>query len=223
MNKLLASALMLLFSVNNIISQEVTVNNWLIKYPVKANKPAFISGADINQNEFSSKNLLTENYISLKGLKPLPGKVWNPGKTNKEGFVNIDPLRKYDNQLAYFSFYLESDGLNEMKIEVESPQMFEVYLSGKKISSNYTLAEEGKTVKRTGTIDVDPGKYVVIVKSLYTGENKNDWLIKAILNGVPDNGVTLSVDPNEKMTIHHLLEGPKLSSMSLSPVARSYM
>ena len=220
MNRFILSALVLIFSANCAFSQDVHVDSWLIKSPAKVAPPVYISGPDINKDDFATKNLLTENYIDLVGLLPVKGDEWNATQAGKEGFVSLKPIKKTDKQISYFSFYLESAGLNEMKIEVESPQMFEVFLSGKKISSNYTLADEGKTVKRTGTIDVDPGKYVIVVKSLYTGENKNDWQIKASLSGVPEKGVSLSTVPSQKMTIHHLLEGTKLGSMSLSPDAK---
>lgn len=217
MNKFILTALVLLFFPVNAFSQDVNIDSWLIKGPVEVQKPLYISGNDINNDEYATKNLLTENYINLTGLFPVIGDKWKAAKTGKEGFVTIKPLKKADMQISYLSFYIESDGLDEIKIEVESAQMFEVFLAGKKISSNYTLADEGKTVKRTGTIDVDPGKYVIVVKSLYTGENKNDWQLKADLSGVPDRGLILSTEPAQKMTIHHLLEGPKMGSMSLSP------
>ena len=208
MNRFILSAL-LIFFVSCAFSQEVNINSWLVKNPVEVVKPAHISGPDINNDEFATKNLLTENYFDLGRLLPVNGQGWSSVKTGKEGFVAIKPLKKADYQISYLSFYLESDGLDEIKIEVESPQMFEVYLAGKKISSNYTIADEGKTVKRTGTIDIDPGKYLIVVKSLYTIENKNDWKIKASLAGVPDKGLVLSTEPSQKMTIHHLLEGTK--------------
>ncbi len=217
MNRIFIAALVLFFSANYAFAQDVNIDSWLVKSPLIVEKPAFISGADINKEEFTTKNLLTENYIDLYGLLPVKGGSWNTVKPGKEGFVEIKALKKTSSQVSYLAFYLETAGLDEIKIEVESPQMFEVYLEGKKISSNYTLADEGKTVKRTGTIDADPGKYLIIVKSLYTDVNKNIWKLKAILSGVPERGVVLSTVPEEKMSIHHLLEGTKLGSMSLSP------
>jgi len=226
MNKLKASALMLILAINCAFAQEKNIDDWLLKAPLKLQKPAFISGADIEGKEFSTKNLLGENYMDLSLLKPAAGNSWSPRKVNRDGFVEIKPVKKAEYQLAYLGFYLESDGLDEIKIEVESPHMFEVYLAGKKISTNNTVAEKDKTVKRTGTIDIDPGKYLIIVKSLYTAEKDNDWIVKASLSAMPEKGLALSLKPEEKMSIHHLLEGTKLSSMSLSPdgsyVAVSY-
>jgi hypothetical protein len=61
-------------------------------------------------------------------------------------------------------------------------------------------------------LDLDRGKFLVIVKSLYTRGDENKWWIKAKVSGEPLLGTT----PVCGMNIHHLLEGIKLGNVSIS-------
>ncbi|MDX2413994.1 MAG: hypothetical protein QNK33_02270, partial [Bacteroidales bacterium] len=220
MKNILVSALLLISSFIITNAQQLTLDSWLLKSPEAVNKPMHISGPDITGHDYETKALLTENYIDISGLKPMAGDIWRSTSLAKDNYISIKALRRNDYQIAYLATYIESDGLNKIKIEVESPQMFEVYLDGKKISSNYSSGDDGKSVKRSGTLDLDQGKFLVLVKTLYSAAKKDDWKIRASLQGLPESGLTVSNDPFGGMNIHHLLEGPKLGSMSISPAGK---
>ncbi|MEE4116541.1 MAG: S9 family peptidase [Marinilabiliaceae bacterium] len=217
MKKYMLSALVLVFSISCATAQETTISEWLKSQPLKISKPAFISGPDINGEEYENKTLIEESYINLRGLDPVVSKTWEKAGTDSDGYINIKALRKTEFQLVYLAAYIESEGLNDIKIEVESPQMFEVFLEGEKISSNYTTGDEGKSVKRSGSLDLDQGKFLVVIKSLLADNTESDWKIRAKISELPDKGISVSTLPGEKMNIHHLLEGPKLGSLSISP------
>ncbi len=207
---------------NCILAGEVSVNEWLDSGPLPVNAPGFIRGPNIQSEAFGPRFVLSNTYLDLAALQPSDGEafLWKNGegqnwklKSIPEGeFLEIKPIRKTEYQIAYHAFYIESGGLNKYEMEVESPQMFEVFLQGNKLASSYKPA--GDSIINTGkaTLDLDRGKFLVLVKSLYTRGEENKWQIRAKLTGKP----VLGTRPQCGMNIHHLLEGTKLGSVSIS-------
>ena len=206
----------------SITGSDVSVNDWLISGPLNVDAPGFINGPNIQSEEFGPKNILSNFYLDLSTLQPADGVPfsWNNQevqnwmiKSIPEGeFLEIKSIRKAAYQIAYFAFYIESGGLNNYKMEVESPQMYEIFLQGKKLSSSYELAGKDSSITGKASLELDRGKFLVIVKSLYARGDENNWRIKA---KVAENPM-LSISPEGGMNIHHLLEGTKLGSVSMS-------
>ncbi|MCD4768548.1 MAG: prolyl oligopeptidase family serine peptidase [Bacteroidales bacterium] len=216
----------LLFSIS-LTAQDQSVKKWLVSGAPVVDKPVFISGNDVEEKEFETKLLLTQRYLDLVTVRPAAEEIfpwqgsvryhWKKLSSDEEGFLNIRYSGKKSNHVVYLASYIESSGLNNIRIEVESPQMFEVYIDGDKVSSNYTADDDGKLVKRTGSKELEAGKYIIIIKSVCLANSEADWKIKAVLKDTCTGNIALSVDRQEKMTIHHLLEGEKLRSLRLSP------
>ncbi len=206
----------------SITGSDVSVNEWLDSGPLNVHAPGFINGPNIQSEEFGPRYILSNFYLDLSTLQPADGKPfpWNNQevqhwmiKSIPEGeFLEIKPIRKAAYQIAYFAFYIESGGLNKYKMEVESPQMFEIFLQGKKLSSSYELAGKDSSITGKASMELDRGKFLVIVKSLYARGDENKWWVKA---NVAENPL-LSTSPDCGMNIHHLLEGTKLGSVSIS-------
>ena len=207
---------------NGLIANDVFVTEWLDSGPLQVHAPGFIKGPNIRSEEFGPAYVLSNAYLDLASLAPAEGEpfLWDNQEVQNwiviripEGeILEIKPIRRAEYQITYHAFYIESGGLNKYEMEVESPQIFEVFLQGKKLASSYKLAgaENANTVK--ATLDLDRGKFLVIVKSLYTRGDENKWWIKAKVSGKPLLGTT----PECGMNIHHLLEGTKLGNVSIS-------
>jgi dipeptidyl aminopeptidase/acylaminoacyl peptidase len=202
------------------------VDSWLALGPLPVSKPGFIKGKNLEGEEFENKYILSNGYLDLVDLHPGEGdpllwddyrpRTWSTEEVSDEGFLVFKPER-HEFQIAYCAFYIESEGLYTYSCEVESPQTFEVFLDGKKLGSNYTAAEEDKTGKKSVSLKLDRGKFLVMVKSMYIKGSKNKWKIKASVSCKEDSVAALSLSPVTRMNIHHLLEGTKLGRLSLSP------
>jgi hypothetical protein len=143
---------------------------------------------------------------------------WRTLTADSDGIVTIKGNRRNSNHIAWLACWVESDRLATLRVEAESPQMFEVYVNGNRISSNYTANDGGRSVKRTGSFEMEPGKYLLVIKSVITGDDTTPWQVKATLGEVAEGSLKLSLTPRTGMTIHHLLEGTKTGSVALSPV-----
>lgn len=214
--------LLVFLAANSIIANDVSVNDWLDSGPLQVHPPGFINGPNIKSEDFGPKYVLSNTYLDLTTLQPAEDEPflwinqevqnWMLNSIPDGECVEIKPIRKAAYQIAYLAFYVESGGLNKYKFEVESPQMFEVFLQGKKLSSNYELAKKDSSMTGQATLDLDRGKFLVIVKSLYTRGDENKWWIKGKVDGTP----VLATSPVCGMNIHHLLEGTKLGTVSIS-------
>jgi dipeptidyl aminopeptidase/acylaminoacyl peptidase len=215
---LLLAALML----DSLIANDVYVTEWLDSGPLPVHAPGFINGPDILSGEFGPTHVLSNAYLDLATLFPVEGGsfLWDKQKLQNwvlsripEGEnLEIKPIRKAEYQIAYHAFYIESEGLNKHEIVVESPQIFELFLQGKKLASSYKPAGEDSSNTAKAILDLDRGKFLVVVKSLYASDDKHPWWIKAKLSGQP----LLSTSPVCGMNIHHLLEGTKLGPVDIS-------
>jgi len=216
----------LCFSLN-VSGADQSVKSWLSSGSFEVYKPAYIQGQNLKKEDFQNKFVLGNSYLNLLDLKPVEGRPilwkdrksnkWKIRKTNNEGFLEIKPEKNDKFQISYNAFYIESDGLNSYKLEVESPQMFQVFLNGKEICSQTGSDTAKKPNISESTLDLDRGKFVVIVKSMYVSGDDDKWYLKAEISGNEDSQPLVSVSPAERMNIHHLLEGPKLQSVSISP------
>jgi dipeptidyl aminopeptidase/acylaminoacyl peptidase len=201
------------------------VNTWLVMGPLPVDRPGFVKGKNIFGEPFGENTILANEYLNLDEFHPAKGdpllwddyrpRTWYVEEVMEDGFVTLKPEKsKY--QIAYHGFYIESGGLYEYACEVESPQMFEVFLDGKKVDTSYAVAGEDETVTKTTTLDLDRGKFLVLVKSMYIKGGKNKWKLRASLSSEEDTVASLDVSPLTRMNVHHLLEGTKLGSLALS-------
>lgn len=227
MNRLIGSLILLQFFAVVAEAQEMVIDRWLVSGTPSVTGPLFISGPGVDGEEYQQKELVTTGYIDLLSLRPSEGEMftwpgekgmkWRTLTADADGIVKIKGNRRNSSHIAWLTTWVESDRLATLRVEAESPQMFEVYVNGNRISSNYTANDAGKSVKRTGSFEMEPGKYLLVIKSVITGDDTTTWQVKATLGDVAEGSLRLSLTPETGMTIHHLLEGPKTGSLALSP------
>jgi len=198
---------------------------WLTTGSLPVSKPVYVEGKSVKGEDFGDKFVLTGTFMDLSDIKPVRNgtflwndkldRAWMEAQADTGGYMHINSADTAGYQLAYHAVYISSDGLYDYSLKVESPQIFEIYLGDKRLETSYKPAEAGKTNSATATLNLDKGKFLVIIRSLYVPGDKNDWRIKATFTG--ENGINpvLSNDPSCGMTIHHLLEGIKLGGVSL--------
>ncbi len=227
--------ILLILASANAFSQDnnhtVTIDKWLHLGNFKVMKPAFYDQKSLKGKAYQATDLLSHDFIDIKNLSPKQeaevkwknsNPVWNLMKTSKSGDVKVDGKSKDEgNKLAYLAAYVTASRWIEAKMEVHSPQMFEVYLDGKKIKSKESEEAEGKDAGSiTTTLKLEKGKHLVVIKTLKTQENDAGWRVKAELSfgeTFPSGSLYADTDPAESMTIHHLLNGTFITGATISP------
>lgn len=227
MNKILYTlSFILLLNMSSLAKKKtdnktLELKSWLQSETVMISLPAFSDSKDIEGNLFQLSNLIKENYIDIKKLKPEEnnslawnGKQlkWDKANLSKKGSLSTNST---SNGLNYFATYISVDKWSKAKLIAETFPMLEIYLDGKKIASNYQ--QENKKSKRlTANITLEPGKHCIIIKALSLN-NKNTFKLQLEAdNGWDKNDFKTSISAEQYLTINKILDGVKVKSSVLS-------
>lgn len=216
-------------------AQEITarISSWLVLGPYPVPLPAF---HEEKIRGFTLEDLLKFDELDISQLKPKADSSfrWHDGtltqwkiiEAGKNG-INLegDP---HNPSTAYLGIYLDVRRWTKIKVMLKSPQMFRIYLDGKVVSTKATVQnpKEGKEKAEGRTTSADlkleTGKHLILVKTVADPGSDSDWTIKAHLTfdkryATPQPPPRFSFSPEQTMTIKHLLDGPKVTDVSISP------
>lgn len=216
-------------------AQEITasMSSWLVLGPHPVPLPAF---HETKIQNFSVEDLLKFEEVDISQLKPKAGSSfgWHDGALIQwseiqagENGINLTGDQKKPSA-AYLGVYILVTRWTKVKITLKSPQMLRVYLDGKIVSTKATVqnSKEGeeKTEGRqiSSDLKMETGKHLILVKTVHDPKSNSDWTIKATFTfdkkyATPPPTPRFSLSPEQIMTIHHLLDGPKVTDVSISP------
>ncbi|MBI9034562.1 MAG: S9 family peptidase [Bacteroidales bacterium] len=188
-------------------------------------RPGFIMGENLDKEKYSDKHLIQDIQFDFNKIEAAEGAQinwtnnssasWQHLQADTSGFVQISK-REIADGMALFTTYIDAFAVQQIKLEIESPQMFEVYINQKKVISNYTLASSNETKTVNGEFLLDRGKSQMIIKTLSPEADSNIWKIRAKIVDAPIPAPVFEINPKERINIHHVLEGTKLKSAEIS-------
>lgn len=212
-------------------TQELSITSWLIVGPFPAPLPAL---HEDKKKGFPVEKLLEYEEADISNLRP---KAEAPFKYHDGTLAHWKMIEGGEKGIelegdatnpstAYLGVYLDVLRWTNAKITLTSPQLFQIYLDGKVVA---TKAKSDKTEKgnasttgkkTSGDLILETGKHLLLVKTLYDPESNSDWTVKTALTyderyASPAPSLTLLSE--EKMTIKHLLDGPRVTGASISP------
>jgi len=194
--------------------------------------PSFDTIENIKGKKFELENLLKFSYLDISKLNPVENQIfqwdnnknyeWTKISSNKDGFVLVNNKKNKSNQIAYYSCYIDANRWLKANLEIESPQMFEVYLDGKLILSKYSFdKEDAKNIgKKNKELIFENGKHKLIIKTFCNAENIADWKFSTTITPsekFDKEDVDVSISPIQFMDIKHVLEGKRVNSADISP------
>lgn len=202
-------------------SIEIPFKTWLKAGPFFNNLPVF---HDNLSNKFSLDDLLTFDELDFSKLKPKANDhiTWHDGASSiwEETQIGENGIQIKNSSSSpatcYLAAYLDIKRWTQGKLSVTSPQVFRIYLDGKLLSTRSSTSKDLKP----DTIQLETGKHLLILKTVYDPNADSAWELKASLSIIenfaqPPPLVTLS--PESNMTISHLLNGPKATNITISP------
>ncbi len=206
------------------------ISSWLVLGPFPSPLPVF---HEDEKKGYSLDELLDFKEVETSCLRPRAGASFSLHDGSQAQWKEIKAGKKgvefsWDESIpatAYLGVYIEVTRWTTAKITLTSPQLFKVHLDGKsefkKVSSEKNEEGEGapKGKFASGDVVLETGKHLLLVKTVYDPETESNWTIEANLsyNKVYDSPpMTLTLSPEGKMTITHLLDGPKATGVSVS-------
>jgi dipeptidyl aminopeptidase/acylaminoacyl peptidase len=231
--KLKFSLFFILFYISFILGQDnkdsLIINEWLnignitIPFPIQDNK------------KFGIKDLLSFKDVDINILRPEENKIFSWDKnqvykwktvTSTNNRIRFNEENKKEPEVNYLAVYLNADRWLKGKLEINSCQLFNAYIDGKKIlaksSSQNLKPDTSACTPEKSSIDIklEEGKHLLLLKSLKDPEMVSNWEVNArILLDTPfvKSDLAVSLNPDHFVNIKNLLEDPKIESISISP------
>jgi dipeptidyl aminopeptidase/acylaminoacyl peptidase len=223
MNRLLLS-FALAFSLNALVAQNIIVDKWLVSPAISVHMPAFYSTQNVKGEKFSEKDLLKMPIVNVENQVPEKGKalaeklgLWEEFSIAADSTLTFD-ANGNGYRVQLLATYLDVDNFWKGSLSIKSQAAFETYLNGKKISDRYSWSSSPKLVDKD--VKFIAGKQKLVVKILIPDTLTGNLGFKAFLKpSYPDstNLVSVSTNPTERVALSHILEGPKMGSVSISP------
>jgi dipeptidyl aminopeptidase/acylaminoacyl peptidase len=206
-------------------SSLVEVSEWLQLGPFQTALPAFDNG------NVKLSDLLAFQEMDVSNWWPWEKENVNLNRNQELRWNKVSAaggeigLAKSDSpHIVYLASYLSVNRFVRADIKAISPHLFQMYLDGvvirTKSSSEKPEDKDESASEIKQTIKLETGKHLLLIKALSDPENNSDWKIKVSLEvsaEFGENPVSISLSPEQIMSIHRLLDGPKITGVSISP------
>ncbi|MBC8183582.1 S9 family peptidase [candidate division KSB1 bacterium] len=216
--------------------KEIPLDQWLKLGPVQTPLPVFHDVKNMKGKTFDFKNLLQFDQIKIDELYPEPGAIikwnkfskliWDDVNADTAGLVHLSSSQSDSPEIYYLATYINVNRWTKAQLKISSYHLMHIYLDGKKIKSK-TSSEKPKTDttevqpgKITHDLKLETGKHLLVIKTLRDPKNSSQWTIKAKIELTEKwrtDDLVVTTSPKQIMNISHLLDGPKIRSVSISP------
>jgi dipeptidyl aminopeptidase/acylaminoacyl peptidase len=203
------------------------VTEWLVASHAEISMPAFANRPDTEGKTFELAGLfgtfdrLQRDFAELD-LSSMSS--WKLQKVSKSGKLTLKTPDKGNNAVALLAGFIETDQFVEVELEVETQWPFELIVGGKVQTSRLTVVKETENIGKKVKIKIETGKHPVFVRTLYPADSVGNWHVKLSYSHQKNERVIRwTTDMDKKMSIGLLLDGVRLTGVSLSPDGLLYM
>ncbi|NHB67985.1 alpha/beta hydrolase family protein [Perlabentimonas gracilis] len=221
--KKLVSVIIIFLTLHAAWAQENFIEDWLVADGISVTLPSLANIKNVKGKTFEPIDLLKQQTLSFENFYPEEGKHiqgastrWVKHSVNSHNAINLN-LASNDYKLVLAAAYIETDGFWKGDIEVESTLPFELYVGENKIADRYSASNSANPVSKE--VKLLAGNHLVMVKLLATDTLTGPSTLKVAVKPNSDfavDKIALSTNPRQVKTLKHLLQGPKLSGVSVS-------
>lgn len=212
-------------------TKNMAIKSWLLLGPFSSPLPAFHK---CEKKGYSVEDLLKYGEIDVPKFKPKPKSSfqWHDGQSAQwkeiQAEDDILKLTPAQTQLgtAYLGVYLDVRRWTKANLSINTPQALRIFVDGEAVATKAKInkTEEGKPSvegeKASADLKLETGLHLILVKTVYDPSSNSDWTLKSLLafeEKFASPSPRPALYPHEKMTITHLLDGPKVGRVSISP------
>ena len=203
-------------------------NKWLSTNNIQIVLPAFDSVKNIKGELFTKKDLLKNDFINIHELKPYISKSMMMQENNEPGWKlasvgdSSEILFAHDSaawHIVYAASYFFLPEFSDVHFESNTNLMFECYLDGEKIASQYKVPSDSMPKAIKSNKDLMRGKHLLVYKLLLS-KGKDGGALSTVISK-PEN-LEFSASPESFMSINHLMNGKSIRDIMLSPSGKYY-
>lgn len=228
----------LYFGVLSQANDKLVISQWLTIPAHEVRFPVFYDEPNTAEKTFENRHLLEFDHISFGDYYPQTGKpltrwqgidlAWREAFTDSNGYVFIEPDSDGLKPLiAYAAVYIQAERWMETTLEIKSPHMLRAWLNGEQIGIKHSTEEDEGTVGRVSKdLKLERGKHLLLIKTLKPADAPLDWKIMANLE-IKDpwqvSDLDISLSPQDRKNIYHIMDGLKITGMHLSHDGTYYL
>lgn len=224
----LAILLMLLLESHLAVAQNggktvMNISEWLQAGPLETPLPAF------HKDAFGLKDLLKFEPAEVEKWRPAPGSAlawdhrtrlnWAAVAASEKGLEIGRDAGQKNPQIYYLAAYLNAKRWVKAELQVRSAHPLKAYLDGENLAAKESSdTSEVKELKQA--LKLTTGKHLLLLKVLIDPENPAPALLEtslAIDEKFGEAPLALDTSPQQSMSISLLLDGPKVTGVSISP------
>ncbi len=236
----LTTAIVVLILSANVVGADETngetktikLDHWLQAGPLELPMPVFANDSAV---KFDLKKLLSFEPVSVKDWWPGNGArlPWGPTPRQKWRLltgveqVDLKPAKNTGQpEIVYLATYLDARRWLKARLKINSRHSFAIYLDGKLLDkkTDSQPVTAGQKSTRSGeiasTVKLETGKHLLMIKALFDPHNSSRWNINGsieVARKFGKNVLQITGNPEQIMNIHTLMDGPKVTAVSISP------
>lgn len=202
--------------------EKLPITSWLVLGPHSTPLPAFHNSS---KSEYTLKDFLEFETMEVSRLHPQDQKslIWHDGTASRwkraqtEGSVLHLTGKPSGPSTAYLAVYIHTQRWTQAEISLKTSQLTQIYMDGNLLAAKN---EPRPSKMRTPLFNLETGKHLILIKSVFNPRFSSKWSIQASLwieKRYLHPPPTLSVSPIQPMSISHLLDTPRIEEVSLSP------
>lgn len=223
------------FSGAKAQNEKIFITEWLALPAQKLTLPAFHDLENTQGKAFSDEYLLNFDQYNLAGYFPELNKQftnsqgsqlqWLSKPTDEQNFLLLGSAGEQA-QLVYLASYIWADRWMSATIEINSPYLLKAWLNGEEIGTKTKIDDDLEKIgKINKNLKLERGKHLLLVKTIIPAGMSMEWKVSAsieIKESGQNSNILITTDPANRKNINHVLDGVKISSVSLSQDGKYY-
>ncbi|MDE5575706.1 MAG: prolyl oligopeptidase family serine peptidase [Bacteroidales bacterium] len=203
---------------------EYRLENYLQLGPLEFVLPVFNHEADINGKAFGTDFLFDYAFFNNEcafDARPRAGKsfLWQGKETQwqKRGADFQIAMPQVDStRYAWVldCFYLKASDYAKATLKVAFSPAFKLYMDGLEVLSQAVAQDTVVPQPKTASLKIEPGYHVLMLKTLYTGKERNTALDVRLV--AEDADLEMGAELKESYGLYHYLNAPSVYAPRLS-------
>ena len=217
-------------------TEKISIDQWLMLPAQALNFPLFHQVENINGKTFSDADLLNFCEYNFEGHFPEEdgtfaaaggGKLtWQAFTADADGRVNTVAVCS-EPQVIYMATYIRADRWLAADFEVRGAVLLKAWLDGVELGTKSkpdTVEEKPGRIRKS--LKLERGNHLLLLKVIIPADKAvKTWISASLELKEPFKAkdVVISLSPKNRKNINHILDGLKISGISLSPDGNYYL
>ncbi len=206
---------------------QVPIEQWLSLGPLQLSLPVFNEVKNLKGKTFKIEDLLDFEFIDTRSFRPQEGQSisgftnselkWHTVTVDSNGLAFEINSQLKRPQLYFLYTKLDAKRFVKTTLNLKSNYLYKVFWDEREILANKKQAN--KAALKNHKLEIEPGTHQLLIKLIISPQQDDSSRLQVKFS-LPEpfkKAVKLHIAPTEQLSLHHLLESPRPTSVQLSP------